>query len=570
MLFRSDDRGDSWTAISPDLTRQIDRNKLKVMGRVWGINAVAKNDSTSFYGTIVALDESPLVDGLIYVGTDDGLVQVSEDGGKNWTKVEKFGRLDVPEFGYIADIKASMHDPDTVYVCVNNHKRGDFKPYVLKSSDRGKTWIDITGDLPQRGSTYTIEQDHVDPKLLFVGTEFGCFCTLDEGEKWLQLKGGLPTIAVRDIEIQREHNDLVLGSFGRGVYVLDNYSPLREFSQEMLDQPAKLFPIEKGKMFVQSTPLGVGGRAFQGGNFFTAPNPPYGVTFTLYLKEIPKTKRQQRQESESKQERAKQDTPYPSWEELRSEEREAGPQVQLTIRDAAGEVVNTLDAPASSGVQRVVWDYRYAGIGGGRRGGMGPTAVPGKYTVAVTQYFDGKETKLIEPAEFEIEPIAWAGMSDIDHQSILEFCQRAAKLQNAVRAATEILDESDKRLATIQQTIENAADPDRKLLEETRQLQFRVKDLQEKFSGERIPAEHNEPSYPGITSRVQTMIFASFSASTGPTATHKKLYEIASEEFTDALKELKPLVEKDIPALNTKLDKASLPWTPGRKIPDWK
>ncbi len=570
ILFRSDDRGDTWTVASPDLTRQIDRNKLKVMGRIWGLDAVAKNNSTSFYGNITSVDESPLVQGILYVGTDDGLIQISEDGGQNWTKVESFKNLDVPEYGYIYDIKASLHDANTVYVCVNNHKRGDFKPYVVKSSDRGKTWVSIAGDLPERGSTYTIEQDQVNPKLLFCGTEFGCFCTLNEGEKWLQIKAGLPTIAVRDIEIQRDENDLVLGTFGRGIFVLDNYSPLRDFSQEMIDQPAKLFPIKKGQMFVQSAPLAGGGRAFQGANFFTAPNPAYGVTFTLYFKESLKTKKQTRKENEAKQVRAKQDTPYPSWDDLRAEEEEDAPRTVLSIRDAAGQIVNTLDANQATGVQRLVWDYRYPGTGGRASGGSGPLALPGKYTVGVSQIVAGESKELIAPTEFEIEPLAWASLEEPNRQSILDFCRQASKLQNAVVAAGQIITEANERLGTIQQTVKSNPQLDRALYEEARQLKLRLAKVRQKFDGDPIVGRYNEPTYPGITSRMQQMVFASFSASTGPTGTHRKLYDIASQEFEEVLGELLQLIDTDLAALNQKLDAAQAPWTPGRKIPDWK
>jgi photosystem II stability/assembly factor-like uncharacterized protein len=572
LLFRSDDRGDSWTAVSPDLTRQIDRNKLKVMGRIWGLDAVAKNASTSFYGNITAVDESPLVQGLLYAGTDDGLVQISEDGGQNWTKVESFKNLDVPEFAYVSDIKASLHDSNTVYVCVNNHQRGDFRPFVVKSVDRGKTWVSIRGDLPERGSSYTIEQDHVNPKLLFVGTEFGCFCTLDEGEKWLQLKGGLPPIAIRDIEIQREENDVVLGSFGRGIFVLDNYSPLRELSQGLIDQPAKLFPVKKGEMFIQSAPLAGGGsRAFQGANFYTAPNPAYGVTFTVYLKESLKTKRQVRKENEAKLARAKQDTPYPAWDDLRAEEAEDPPRILLTIRDANNQVVNSLDASPSSGVQRLTWDYRYPAIGSSRgRGGVGPLALPGKYTVAVTQLAGGETKELVAPTEFEIEPLAWASLEQPNRQAILEFCRQAARLQNAVIAANQIMSEVDERLSTVQQTIKSHPQLDRGLAEEARQLQLRLTKIRQRFDGDALVGRYNEPVYPGLNSRLQGMVLASFSASTGPTGTHRKLYDIASQEFDEAVVELRQLVDADLAGLHQKLDAAQAPWTPGRKIPDWK
>ncbi len=249
ILFRSDDRGDTWRAVSPDLSRNLDRNALKVMGRVWGVDSVAKNNSTSFYGSILTISESPMVEGLLYVGTDDGLVQVSEDSGQNWRKVENFPSLDIPEYAFVSDIEASLHDPNTVYVVLYNYQRGDFKPYVVKSTDRGRTWSSITGDLPARGSTYTIVQDHVKPDLLFVGTEFGLFCTLDGGTKWIPLQNGLPTIAVRDLEIQRRENDLAVGTFGRGFYILDDYSPLRELSSELLAKDAHLFPIKKTPLY---------------------------------------------------------------------------------------------------------------------------------------------------------------------------------------------------------------------------------------------------------------------------------------------------------------------------------
>jgi len=249
-LFRSDDRGNSWVAISDDLARQIDRNKLEVMGKVWSVDAVAKNTSTSFYGNIVSLTESPLIEGLIYVGTDDGLIQVTEDAGKNWRKIEKFPGI--PEITYVSCLYASLHDPNTVYAAFDNHKQGDFKPYILKSNDRGLSWQSISGDLEEPFVVYSVIQDHINPGLLFAGTEYGVYFSINEGKKWIQLKGDLPTIAVRDIDIQRRENDLVLGTFGRGFYVLDNYSPLRGVTEKNLDQEGNiLFPVKNALMFIK-------------------------------------------------------------------------------------------------------------------------------------------------------------------------------------------------------------------------------------------------------------------------------------------------------------------------------
>ncbi|MGH9762482.1 MAG: WD40/YVTN/BNR-like repeat-containing protein, partial [Blastocatellia bacterium] len=221
-LFRSDDRGNTWKLVSPDLTRQIDPNTLPIMGRIWGPDAVAKGESTSFYGNATAIAESPVKEGLLYVGTDDGLIQVSEDGGGAWRKVEKFPG--VPDMSYVTKVKPSSHDANTVYAAFDNHKNGDFAPYVLKSTDRGQSWTSIKGDLPANGSVLAFAEDPVDPNLLFAGTEFGLFFTTNGGQSWIQLKGGMPLIAVHDLAIQKRENDLVVATFGRGFYILDDYS----------------------------------------------------------------------------------------------------------------------------------------------------------------------------------------------------------------------------------------------------------------------------------------------------------------------------------------------------------
>ena len=565
ILFCSDDRGDNWKAISPDLSRNIDRNKLKVMGRVWGVDAVAKNDSTSMYGTIVSLSESPLEKGLIYVGTDDGMLQVTEDGGENWTGIEKFGSLKIPEFGYLNDIEADLHDADTVYVAVNNHKRGDFRPYIVKSSDRGKTWSDITGNLPQRGSVYALKQDHENPKLLFCGTEFGCYATLDGGQKWIKLNSGLPTIAIRDIEIQPEEDDLVLASFGRGFFILDDYSPLRAVSDELLETNT-LMPIKKGLIYRKSSPLAGSGKAFQGANFFTAPNPEYGVTFTYHLKEDLKTKKAERKSNDQKATAAGKDSFYPSWDELKIEDREQPPRVVLTIRNKDGEVVRRLAGNTSKGLHRTNWDLRYAGIG---RGG-GPLAIPGKYTVEITKTVDGETTELVAASEFEIEPLTFAETSEPDRQAIMEFVTQAQKLAISVRGATGVAKEAQKQLEEIRKVIRNSTVLDPAMENEVRELEIQLLDINEKFNGDPTKSKRNESASPGINSRMQTLMFGAMGSSEGPTGTHRRQYDIAVELYKEVVDDLQALVETEIPKLHEKLDKAGAPWTPGRKIPDLK
>jgi len=223
-VFKSDDRGNSWQVISDDISRKLPRDKWPVMGRYWSKDAVAKNVSTSLFGMGVSLDESTVKENLLYVGTDDGVIQMTEDSGKNWQKTTKFNS--VPEYTYVSDILASKHDENVVFASFDNRKRDDFTPYILKSTNKGKTWKSISSNLPKNGTVHTIEQDFINPNLIFVGTEFGVFFSDDSGEKWTQLKAGIPAISVRDMVIQERESDLVLATFGRGFYILDNYSPL--------------------------------------------------------------------------------------------------------------------------------------------------------------------------------------------------------------------------------------------------------------------------------------------------------------------------------------------------------
>ncbi|MEM7457751.1 MAG: glycosyl hydrolase [Planctomycetota bacterium] len=563
ILFRSDDRGDSWTPVSEDLSRNLDRNTLKVMGRIWGVDAVAKNASTSLYGTIVSVSESPLEEGLIYVGTDDGMVQITEDGGENWRAVSKFGSLDVPEYGYINDIEADLHDPDTVYVAVNNHKRGDFKPYIVKSTDRGHTWTVIHSDLPERGSVYTLKQDHENENLMFCGTEFGCFFTIDGGAKWSELSAGLPTIAVRDIDIQTVENDLVLATFGRGFYILDDYSPLRELSEEMLDTN-HIFEIKEGKIFAQANPLAGSGRAFQGANFYIADNPEYGVAITYHLKDSLKTLRQERESRDRRSARAGQDTPYPSWDELKEEDRELSPRVVLTIRDSDGEVVSRLNGSTSRGMHRTHWDMELDGFGFG-----GPLAPPGTYSVDIAQIVNDETTVLVEPVDFEIAPVSFGDTSDSDQEAIVEFAREAAAFARAVQGASEVLDATEEALDEIEDTIKSQPDLDQELLVTVHEMQSRLMDINEKFSGDPTRSRRNESAYPGFQSRIRTMMFGAMGSTEGPTATHRTQFEIAEAEYNEVIGDLRKLVEKDLPKLHRQLDEAGAPWTPGRRIPVW-
>jgi photosystem II stability/assembly factor-like uncharacterized protein len=377
-LFRSEDRGATWTAVSPDLTRQLDRDTIPVMGRIWGPDAVWKNVFTTDLGVITAIDESPQRAGLIYVGTDDGLLQMTEDNGRTWTRTEALPG--VPEQAYITDVHASPRDVDVVYVAATNFQRGDFTPYLLKSTDRGRTWTSIAGDLPARHFVWSIVADEDRRNLLFAGTEFGLFFTIDGGGHWVPLKGGVPTIAFRDLEIQPREVDLVGATFGRGFYVLDDYTALRHITLDGLAAEGAIFPLRPAYLYSERTYT----RAAWGNE--TTPNPPYGAVFTYYLRDA-----------------------------LPPATGDRASQLLLVIRDATGQVVRTIEGKGERGLQRAAWDLRREPVvpperpgtaaeeGGGsqRRAQPGPLVEPGKFSVALARKVGDQITPLGEQT-FEV------------------------------------------------------------------------------------------------------------------------------------------------------------------------
>jgi hypothetical protein len=555
------------------------------MGRVWGTDAVAKNDSTSFYGSVVALAESPLVEGLIYAGTDDGLIQVTEDGGQHWRKVDSFPYTNIPENVYVSDVETSRHDPNTVYACLDNHQNGDFKPYVVASHDRGKTWTPIATDLPERGTAYTIAVDHGAPEILFVGTEFGVFVTLDAGRHWLPLKGGMPPIAVRDLEIQRRENDLVVGTFGRGIYILDDYTPLRTLTKDNLAKPAVVLPVKPALLYIPAAPMAGGEKAYQGAGFYTAPNPPFGATFTYLLKESLKTRKAERREKERRLDRDGKDVGYPAWADLKAEDREESPAVVLTVRDAEGKVVRRLPGSTSEGLHRATWDFRLPGYrpvsGGGRRGSgdpdedfgggrEGPLALPGKYTVSVDRRDEKGTSELAKPVPFEVEALKLATLPAKDRAAVLAFARETGELQRAALGAAEALEDGLNQLATVKHLIEQTPMLPVALRQDARALEVKLIDLRERFTGDPTRPRRNEPAPVGLVGRIETIVSGHWSSTSAPTASHHKNYEIAAAEFGEALEALRPLLEKDLPALQEKLEDARAPWAPGRKLPRWK
>ncbi|MGB8013635.1 MAG: glycosyl hydrolase [Terriglobales bacterium] len=577
-LFRSDDRGDTWKAISGDLTRQINRNSLPVMGKVWGPDAVAKNTSTSFYGNIVSLTESPKKEGLIYAGTDDGLIQVTGDGGQNWTKYDKFPG--VPEMTYVSRLAASQHDPSTVYAAFDNHKNEDFKPYLLKSTDSGTTWSSIAGDLPENGPVLAFAEDPVKANLLFAGTEFGVFFSADGGAHWVRLKGGLPTIAVRDMVIQARESDLVIATFGRGFYVLDDIAPLRQMKAEALEQSAMLLPAKDALLYMERHPLGEPKKGFQGDAFYMADNPPYGAVFTAYLKDKVKTKKDKRQDSEKEAAKKNQTPPYPSMEELRAEAEEKKPELYFVIYDESGAPIRRVEGGTDSGFQRVAWDLRYAAptlkehSGEGEEedyppaSSMGPLVMAGNYSVRMFQEIDGAATELAGPQPFKVEAEGASAMNPADRTAQAEFQRKVVQLYRAVWGAEHSADEVATRLKSIREALREVPAVQKQLGAIADSIEQHNRDIQRALTGDKVLQAQNEPVPSSIDNRVTAIMEGERFSLAKPTQTHIDQYNIAVSEFAGQLEKLRALVETDLSKLETDMEAAGAPWTPGR-VPVW-
>lgn len=580
-LFRSDDRGDSWQVISDDLTTQTDRNSWPVMGKFWSADAVAKDVSTSQWGTIVALAESPRNENLLYTGTDDGVISVTEDGGKNWRQVKSFPGI--PEYTYVSHLHADRFNENVVYAAFDNLQRDDFKPYVLKSNDKGKTWSSIAGNLPANGTVNCLEQDFINPELLFAGTEFGAFFTPDGGKNWVQLKSGLPTIAVRHIALQQRESDLVLATFGRGFYILDNYAPLRELSKELTDKEAHIFGIKDALMFNYA-----GNQDNQGQTYYMAPNADYGATFTYYLKEAPKSRKDLRKEAEKKLMKEGKPVPQPTWREMELEALEEAAHLIFTIRDEEGNIVRQITRAPGKGIQRMTWDLRYSmptatrvsgrfspveSGGGGRRGGGGGgiAVMPGTYSVEMELWENGQVKQLAGPVKFNAKKLNNVTLPATDYAENLAFAKNVSRLAVAMTGTDRLTAELAAKMENIKQAIYTTPGAGQALMDQARQtavaleeIRFALNGLQAKASQEEVP-----PAQLPLNTRLGNIVYAHLGNSAAVSPAEKAEFDILKEEFPPVLERLKHIAEKEIPALEAELNRLNAPWTPGR-IPVWK
>ncbi|MEO7266070.1 MAG: hypothetical protein ABIW38_14230 [Ferruginibacter sp.] len=576
-IFRTDDQGNSWKIISPDLSRGIDRNKLTVMGKVWSVDAVAKNGSTDIYGQLTTLAESPLDEKLLYAGTDDGLIQVTTDGGLHWAKVDNIAG--VPERTYVNMIIASAHNKNVAYVAFNHHRYGDFRPYLFKTTDAGKTWTAIQNNLPARGTVYCMAEDPKNASLLFAGTEFGVYFSIDGGAKWVQLKGGLPPIAIKDMEIQPRESDLVVATFGRGYYVLDDFTPLRHLKQADLQKEAFISPVKTTWMFIESVPLGTRNKGFQGESYWNVANPRPGAVFTYYLEKDIKTLKEKRQASEKSKIKIGDPPYYPSMDSLRMEDIQPSPYLQFTITDIAGNAVRYLNAPAKKGMNRIVWDFRTdskRAIGFSAVDEINPFAapgraimvVPGTYKVSLQKFEDGIFTQLVEPQTFIIEALGMSSLPVGDKNTAMAFGKKVEELYRVADGTNEYRAELVSKLKYMKQAVKQTPAINQTVVKEIISLETRLNIAGIQLNGDAALTGREFEAPTSFRSRIADIMDGLISTTVALPGSFIQLYNDASGKFAPIYNEVKS-ISAEVTRLEGLLEKNAAPYTPGR-LPEWK
>ena len=529
-VWRSENRGDSWNPISSDLTKNEERLALPIMGRQQSWDAAWDVYAMSTYNTITSLAESAQDENILYAGTDDGLLHATKDGGATWSTQTVDKLPDVPATAFINDIKADMFDANVAYVALDNHKFGDYRPMLYKTTNGGKSWKSITKGIPDGTLIWRLVQDHVNPQLLFLGTEYGVYVSLNQGDAWHKFSNGMPTISVRDLAIQKRENDLVAATFGRSFYILDDYSPLRTISDENLAKGDQLFPVEKALQYVQVR----GGTSSQGASFFTAKNPTYGAQFTYYIANDTKTVKAKRKASEKKLKKDNKDIPFPGWEALDAENFEKKPQAILRVTDASGKVLTEITGAYSKGIHRKHWDLRERlasalDIHSSRDSGTGlrSNVAPGTYYVQLFKKHKGALRQLTPKEAFEVARLRQHVLTN--PKAALHDAYKA-KL-NAMYVKSEIMDKklekTKKKITALSKAIGFAQANQDVLHKKVYDLQKQHFDLARKIDGSEAKGEVGEKDTPTLSFRISVASRGFYSNTYGPTAMHMESYDMA-------------------------------------------
>jgi photosystem II stability/assembly factor-like uncharacterized protein len=584
-LWRSEDRGDSWTAVSGDLTTDTDRYTLPFMGRVWSLDALHDNGAMSQYATITAISESPLIEGRLYVGTDDGLIHTSPDGGGTWTAMSDLP--DVPERSFINDVEAGQHGEATVFVAADAHKFGDYRPFLFRSDDHGRSWRSIVGDLPEETIVWAVQQDHIDPDLLFAAAEWGLYVTMNGGENWHRLPGA-PTIAFRDLKLHRRDDDVVGASFGRGFWILDDYGPLRGDARagaavaggggSSASGPGAggVLPVRDAWWYVPNLTNQARGRPTLGSMAWAAPNPDFGASLTVQVPELPPTSREARREAEAALRSQGVDVPFPGYDALRAEGSEPESRTHVLITDPGGVPVRRVAVPASAGVHRVTWDLRRpppdpvdlstpAFRPPWATDPQGPLAPPGSYRAQLI-VADGSGPRAVGPLRsFEVRPVPNAPPGT-DFVAVAAFQARVAELLRRSGAASAELGRHRERLRYMEAALDETPGADPALYRELEAVEAQLDEIALRLQGDRVRGSLNQATAPSVSGRLGSVASGHWGTRMEPTETQRIDAEIAESGLVSVERELAALIAGPLQELEDALAAAGAPWTPGRRI----
>ena len=526
VVFRSTDFGKTWEKISPDLTTNDPERQKDAGGPV-----AVENSTAEYYETIISLAESPVQKGQVWAGTDDGNLQVTTDGGKNWTNVIR-NLSGLAANSPVSAIELSRTSDKLAYVAFDRHMFDDFRPYVFKTDDGGRTWKNIAGNLPAPNYVHVVREDPKNPNLLYAGTELGLFASYTGGNNWISLGlKNLANVAVRDIMVHPRDNDLILATHGRSMMIFDDAAPIQQMTEGILNSNTNLFPVRPALRFTtRFTRYGIGEKVFAG------PNPSYGALITYYLKEKPDDQTT----------------------------------LKIQVFGDGGKLIQELQKPAKEkGLNRVAWDLRYTGpeqrrppseeetaFGPGPRG---PQVTPGTYTVRLTV---GDKT-YEQPVEVRLDPRVNVPADDLRAQ--LELLTRIRDMQNAANTALRYLDSIKEQLKHTETTVKGLnKEPDKDLLKALTDYQKKVDDVAGRI------ARSPEPSLglPGgsrITERLGGLFGAIDGFNGAPTSAQRDYFKELEPEFGERMTELNKFISDTIPQWNDKLRSWNAPTLTTRK-----
>jgi photosystem II stability/assembly factor-like uncharacterized protein len=533
-LFRTANRGHKWEAISPDLSRNQEWKKLPgffARGGERNEDTPSRDDGVSDFGTITTISESPVKAGVLYVGTDDGNVQMSPDAGKSWQNLTSKFRL--PGARWVSRVLASRHGAGTAYVTFDGHQDDDFKPYIFRTTNGGDSWSSITGDLPDGVVINTIEEHPRRPDLLLTGTEFGLYFTLDGGRHWTLAAGNLPRVPIDDIVISERDNDVVLGTHGRSIIILDDITPLERASQDILTSNVHLFPprpaVQQYEMRMLPTP---------GASEFSGPNPAYGALITYYLREDPPPPPPAPKPTTNGNSGSGSAEPPPP---------PPPPTVKITIAAPDGSVVRELDGPDRKGMNRVAWDLRHPlgiKVGENDEGWFGPPkgplVMPGVYTVKMRTR--GKE--LTERVEVKADPRVKTTTEAL--RARYNAAKATAELQRAFVEGAALLQEAGKRFDDLEKRVKDSDQKDAATA--VAEVKKTVVELREKF----------KPGWGGPRFLIFDLAGQLQASSTAPTEAQVRALDHLTPQVTANVERLNTFVSRDLPELEKKLAPAGL------------